>query len=140
MTTTPQDELLARFSVQIDLPAYLGQRGYQVVDGSRNPTYIAMADKESKEILFLRKIPGGSASIRTPRDPRDRGSVIDYLERHESDVTNRGSEASSPRYRPTSARDVPEAVAIALAPHESLKSCAMPRPGMTAPTATRPTP
>ncbi|MEO8211691.1 MAG: hypothetical protein ABI560_00775, partial [Myxococcales bacterium] len=44
MTTTPQHELLARFSAQIDLPAYLVQRGYQVVDGSRNPTYIAMAD------------------------------------------------------------------------------------------------
>lgn len=118
MTTTPQHELLARFSTQIDLPAYLVQRGYQVVDGSRNPTYIAMADKESKEILFLRKAQGeGGWAYQNAADPRDRGSVIDYLERHEALSRAAGLERIIACLDPHR-RDVPEAVAYRVCLHE----------------------
>jgi hypothetical protein len=84
MTATPQDELLARFSKNIDLPAYLGQRGYEVVPETKNPAYLAMADKGSGQILLVAKQPeAGGWAYKSAVDPRDRGSIVDYLERHE---------------------------------------------------------
>ena len=40
MTATPQDELLARFAKEVDLPAYLAHRGFAVVPDARNAAYI----------------------------------------------------------------------------------------------------
>lgn len=106
---TPQEELFARFSAQIDLPAYLGQRGYQVVAGSNNPTYVAMADSGSKQILFLSRTSAqGGWTYQNSGDPRDRGSIVNYLERHESLSRTAALEkiiaCADPRRR-----DVPEA-------------------------------
>src|SRR6266540_4600298 len=55
MATTPQEELLARFSKEVDLPAYLGQRGFEVVPDAKNAAYIAMAHKASGQILLVAK-------------------------------------------------------------------------------------
>lgn len=84
MTPTQEDELLARFSKSIDLPAYLGQRGYEVVPDTKNPSYLAMADKSSGQILLIAKQPeAGGWAYKSAVDPRDRGSVADYIVRHE---------------------------------------------------------
>ena len=84
MTTTPQDELLARFSKEVDLPAYLSQRGFEVVSDAKNAAYIAMAHKPSGQVLLIaRDADGRGWSYKSAMDPRDRGSVADYLERHE---------------------------------------------------------
>lgn len=110
MTPTPQDDLLARFSKQIDLPAYLGQLGYEIAAGSHNPTYVAMADKGSKEILFLRKAPDqGGWVYQNANDPRDHGSIVEYLDRHERLSRAAGLERIIACVDPRR-RDVPEAV------------------------------
>lgn len=111
MTTTPQDELLARFSKEVDLPAYLGQRGYEVVSDAKNAAYIAMAHKPSGRILLVaRDADGRGWTYKDATDPRDRGSVADYLERHERlsrpAALERVVACLDPRRR-----DVPEAVA-----------------------------
>jgi Toprim-like len=84
MTPPPQDDLLVRFSKEVDLPAYLGQRGYEVVADARNAAYIAMAHRTSGQILLVaREAEGRAWTYKSAIDPRDRGSVADYLERHE---------------------------------------------------------
>ncbi len=84
MATTPQEELLARFSKEVDLPAYLGQRGFEVVPDAKNAAYIAMAHKASGQILLVAKEADGRGwTYKSATDPRDRGSVAEYLERHE---------------------------------------------------------
>jgi hypothetical protein len=84
MTTTPQDELLARFSKEVDLPAYLSQRGFEVVSDAKNAAYIAMAHKPSGQILLVARDGDGRGwTYKSAIDPRDRGSVAEYLERHE---------------------------------------------------------
>jgi Toprim-like len=118
MSPIPQEELLARFSAQIDLPAYLGQRGYEVVAGSTNPTYVAMANNRSKEILFLRKDPEpGGWSYRNANDPRDRGSIVEYLDRHESLSRAEGLERIIACVDPRR-RDVPQAESYRAYLHE----------------------
>ena len=73
MTTTPQDELLARFSKEIDLPAYLVQRGYEVVADAKNAAYIAMAQKSSGQILLIaREADRRGWTYKSATDPRDR--------------------------------------------------------------------
>ncbi len=111
MSTTPQDELLARFSKEVDLPAYLGQRGYEVVPDAKNAAYIALAHKPSGRILLVaRDADGRGWTYKDATDPRDRGSVADYLERHERlsrpAALERVVACLDPRRR-----DVPEAVA-----------------------------
>jgi hypothetical protein len=110
MTTTPQDELLARFSREVDLPAYLGQRGFEVVPNARNGAYIAMAEKVSGQILLVAKEGEGRGWIyKSAADPRDRGSIADYLQRHErlsrADALERVIACVDSRRR-----DVPEAI------------------------------
>lgn len=110
MSTNPQDELLARFARDVDLPAYLGQRGFEVVPDARNAAYIAMSHKESGQILLVAREPEGREWIyKSATDPRDRGSIADYLERHErmskSEALERVAACIDPRRR-----DVPEAV------------------------------
>src|SRR5579863_5833441 len=84
MTPPPQDDLLARFSKEIDLPAYLGQRGYEVVPDARSAAYIAMAHRNSGQILLVaREADGRAWTYKSAIDPRDFGSVADYLECHE---------------------------------------------------------
>jgi hypothetical protein len=84
MTPPLQDDLLARFSNEVDLPAYLGQRGFEVVADARNAAYIAMAHRTSGQILLVaREADGRAWTYKSATDPRDRGSVADYLERHE---------------------------------------------------------
>jgi len=110
MTTTPQDELLARFSKEIDLPAYLVQRGYEVVADAKNAAYIAMAQKSSGQILLIaREADRRGWTYKSATDPRDRGSVADYMARHE------GLSRSAALERVVACldsrrRDVPEAV------------------------------
>lgn len=110
MATTPQEELLARFSREVDLPAYLGQRGYEVVADAKNAAYIAMAHRASGQILLVAREPSGRGwTYKSATDPRDRGSIADYLERHErlskSAALERVLACNDPRRR-----DVPEAV------------------------------
>jgi hypothetical protein len=111
MTATPQHELLACFAKEVDLPAYLAHRGFAVVPDARNAAYIAMANTTSGQILLVAKeADGRSWTYKSATDPRDRGSVADYLERHErlsrSAALERIVACLDPRRK-----DVPQAVA-----------------------------
>jgi hypothetical protein len=121
MSLTPQDELLARFSREVDLPAYLGQRGFEVVPDARNAAYIAMADRASGQILLVAKEGEGRGWIyKSATDPRDRGSILEYLERHErlskSEALERIIACVDSRRR-----DVPEAVSYRAYLHDKPK-------------------
>jgi hypothetical protein len=118
MTTTPQDELLARFAKEVDLPAYLAHRGFAVVPDAKNAAYIAMANTKSGQILLVAKEADGHGwTYKSATDPRDRGSVADYLERHERLSRPAALERVVACLDPKR-RDVPEAVAYRAHRHD----------------------
>ena len=110
MTPPPQDDLLARFSKRIDLPAYLVQRGYEVVAERQERRLHRDGTQTAGQILLVAKKPDGRGWMyRSATDPRDRGSVAEYLQRHERLSTASPHSSGSSRASTLGVVDVPEA-------------------------------
>ena len=83
VTSDPREVLLARFERLIDLPAFLGQRGYEAT-GPTNPAGLTMTNSATGDSLVLRKdLVRGSWSYTNPRDPSDHGAIAAYLARRD---------------------------------------------------------
>ncbi len=79
-----QDELLQRFARAIDLPAYLGQQGFRLASGQA-PGQLCMARAETGEVVRLDKdVERGGWNYASVTDPKDQGSVADFVMRRES--------------------------------------------------------
>ena len=78
-----QKNLLDRLETQIDLPAWLVARGFQVAPQQPDPAQLAMTSS-ALEVFHLRKDPdrGGWTYFNTS-DPADRGSVVDFMIRRD---------------------------------------------------------
>jgi hypothetical protein len=128
-----QEELLQRFAKGIDLPAYLGARGF-VLSEQRQPGTIAMTNHATRETLRLEKdVERGGWKYISADDPGDRGDVADFIARREGltrvacvdrlaaccDERGRGS-AEAARYR-AYLRAEPDELASATREHEQAK-------------------
>ena len=79
----PREALLARFERLIDLPAFLGQRGYEAT-GPTNPSGLTMTNPATGDHLILSKdVARGVWSYANSRDPSDRGTLATYLARRD---------------------------------------------------------
>src|SRR4051794_4602918 len=78
-----QKSLLDRLEPQIDLPAWLVARGFQVALMQPDPAQLAMTGP-GLEVYHLRKEPdrGGWTYVNT-LDPTDRGTVVDFMIRRD---------------------------------------------------------
>jgi hypothetical protein len=78
-----QKSLLHRLEQEIDLPAWLVARGFQVAPHQPDPARLAMTSP-SLEMFLLRKDPerGGWSYFNTS-DPTERGSVVDFMSRRD---------------------------------------------------------
>ena len=78
-----QKHWLERLEPQIDLPAWLQSRGFDIAQGNTDPTRIAMTNSA----LEVYHLPEGSRSgtwtyVNTA-NPTDRGTIVDFMVRHE---------------------------------------------------------
>jgi len=81
VTPDPREVLQARFERLIDLPAFLGQRGYEAT-GPTTPAGLTMTNPATGDHLILKKdLVRGSWSYTNPRDPSDHGTIAAYLGR-----------------------------------------------------------
>src|SRR5262249_18810170 len=79
-----QEELLQRFARAVDMPAFLGQQGFGLVDG-REPGRLCMGRAETGEVLRLEKdVERGVWTYASEMDPRDRGTVADFVARRDA--------------------------------------------------------
>lgn len=125
-----QEELLQRFARMVDLPAYLGSRGFALSE-QHVAGRISMISRSTGETLRLEKdVERGEWSYFSKQDPSDRGTVADFIARREGlarnacvdrlaaccDWRGRGS-AEATRYR-AFLRAVPQDLARAMREHE----------------------
>jgi hypothetical protein len=125
-----QDELLQRFGRAVDLPAYLGSRGF-VLSEHQEPGRIGMTSPGTGEKLLLEKdVERGGWTYVNAVDPSDRGTVADFIARRDGltrsacidrlaaccDERGRGSPEAA-RYR-AFLRNLPEDLARATKEHE----------------------
>jgi len=83
VTPDPREVLLARFERLIDLPAFLGQRGYEA-GGPTTAAGLTLANASTGDRLVLRKdVAQGAWSYANARDPSDRGTISTYLARRD---------------------------------------------------------
>jgi len=76
-----QEELLRRFATMIDLPAFVGQQGFQLGE-RQEPGRLSMVHRPTGETLWLeRDVDRGGWTYTNAADPHDRGTVVDYLQR-----------------------------------------------------------
>ncbi len=128
-----QDELLQRFSKAIDLPAFLGQQGFRLVAG-QEAGKLCMGRAETGEVLRLEKDIGrGGWTYVNEMDPRDQGTVADFVarrggadrsacvERLAACADERGNRsAEGARYR-AFLREIPQDLRRAVRDHEQAK-------------------
>jgi hypothetical protein len=68
---------------QVDLPAWLLARGFQLAPGNTDPTRIALTNS-SLEVFHLRKDPDrGSWTYANTSNLSDRGTIVDFMLRHD---------------------------------------------------------
>ena len=83
VTSEPREILRARFERLIDLPAFLGQRGYEATDPT-TPAGLRMTNPATGDSLIVRRdIVRGTWSYTNSRDPSDRGTIAAYLARRD---------------------------------------------------------
>jgi hypothetical protein len=76
----PKNPVLERFERAVDLPLYLGYRGFRLAGDDHDPSRLTMVNPRSGDSLVVRKdLETGSWSYVNPRNPDDRGSLTDYL-------------------------------------------------------------
>jgi len=77
------EELLERFARMIDLPGYLGARGF-VLGETRERDQITMTNAATREMLRLEKdVERGGWTYASTSDPSDRGNVADFIVRRD---------------------------------------------------------
>jgi hypothetical protein len=112
-----EDQLMARFAKQIDLPAYLAQRGYDFAGTVRGQDSAAgftvgivmrNVDREPPMLLLSRDSERGGWAYTYPTNPAGPGSAADYLVRHEK-LSRSASLERLAACLNRSRRDVPEA-------------------------------
>jgi hypothetical protein len=128
-----QDELLQRFARMIDLPAFVGQQGFELAK-HQEPDRLRMTRAATgKSILLEKNVERGGWSYVNAADPTDRGNVVDFVMRRDGvsqkacvdrlfaccDERGRGS-AEALRYRAL-LRAMPEDLAGATRDHEQAK-------------------
>jgi hypothetical protein len=128
-----QEELLQRFGKMIELPAFLGQQGFELAK-HQEPGRLCMTRPSTGETLLLDKdVERGGWSYVNPADPADRGNVVDFVTRRDRasrkesldrllaccDERGRGS-AEATRYR-AFLRAMPEELSRATRDHEQAK-------------------
>jgi len=128
-----QEELLQRFGRMIELPAFLAQQGFELTK-PREPGQLCMTRQTTGERVLLDKdVERGGWSYVSASDPTDRGSVVDFVARHDGATRKaclerliaccdeRGlSSEEATRYR-AALRAVPENLARATREHEQAK-------------------
>lgn len=78
-----QKRWLDRLEPQVDLPAWLLARGFELAPGNTDPTRVALTNS-SLEVYHLRKDPDrGSWTYVNTSNPSDRGTVVDFMLRHD---------------------------------------------------------
>src|SRR3954469_24759791 len=78
-----QKHWLERLEPQIDLPAWLQSRGFEVAQGNTDPTRVAMTNS-ALEIFHLRKdLDRGTWTYVNTANPTDRGTIVDFMVRHD---------------------------------------------------------
>jgi hypothetical protein len=127
------EELLLRFAKGIDLPAYLGARGF-VLSEQRQPGNLTMTDHATRQTVRVEKdVERGGWTYINVNDPGDRGNVADFIARREGltrtacidrlaaccDERGRAS-GEAARYR-AYLRAVPAELASATREHEQAK-------------------
>ena len=76
--------LLERLGKQIDLPAWLLAQGFHLSATQKEPTELALCDRQG-ETLYLRKdVERGTWTYRSEREPVERGTVVDLMVRREA--------------------------------------------------------
>ena len=112
-----EDQLMARFAKQIDLPAYLSQRGYDFAGTVRGQDSAAgftvgivmrNVDREPPMLLLSRDSERGGWAFTHPTNPDGPGSAAEYLLRHEK-LSRSASLERLAACLNRSRRDVPEA-------------------------------
>jgi hypothetical protein len=77
-------QLLERLETQVDLPAWLVSRGFQIAPLQPDPVHLVMTGP-SLEVFHLRKdLDRGGWSYTNPSDPSDRGTVADFMFRRDA--------------------------------------------------------
>lgn len=75
----PKNPVLERFERAVDLPMYLGYRGFRLAP-DQDPSRIAMVDPRSGDVFDVKKdLESGAWSYSNRRDPQDRGTLTDFL-------------------------------------------------------------
>jgi hypothetical protein len=75
----PKNPVLERFERAVDLPMYLGYRGFRLVV-EQDPSRLAMTDPRTGDVLDVRKdVESGAWSFTNRRDTHDRGTLTDFL-------------------------------------------------------------
>jgi Toprim-like len=129
-----QEELSQRFARAVDMPAFLGQQGFRLVDG-QEPGRLCMGRAETGEVFRLEKdVERGGWTYANEMDPRDRGTVADFithrnggnraacLERLAACADERGHRSpEGARYR-AFLREMPEDLRRAVREHEHARS------------------
>ena len=83
VTPDPREVLLAHFERLIDLPAFLGQRGYEAT-GPTTPACLTMTNPATGDHLVIKKdLARGSWSYTNVRNPSDHGMISAYLARRD---------------------------------------------------------
>lgn len=112
-----EDQLVDRFAKQLDLPAYLAQRGYDFAGTVRGQDSAAgftvgivmrNAGREPPMLLLSRDSERGGWAYTYPTNPAGPGTAADYLVRHEHLSRSATLERLAACLNP-SRRDVPEA-------------------------------
>lgn len=104
-----EQELLNRYERNIDLPAYLQSRGYSLQPSPPDHRFIQMADPTGHPIILAKSPDTGGWAYANPADPADRGTLADYLHRHEG-LTPSAALTRVTACLDASRRDVPEAI------------------------------
>jgi hypothetical protein len=85
----PKNPILERFERAVDLPLYLGYRGFRLAPQDGDQSRLRMEDPKSGDTLFVTKnLDTGAWSYTNARDPKDRGTLTDYLMTREGLATN----------------------------------------------------
>ena len=75
-----KNPILERFERAVDLPLYLGYRGFKLAGADEDPSRLTMVNPRNGDSLVVRKdLETGSWSYANSRNPADRGSLTDYL-------------------------------------------------------------
>jgi hypothetical protein len=73
-----------RFERAVDLPLYLGYRGFQLASDDRDPSRLTMLNPKTGEALIVAKdLESGTWSYNNARDSGDRGTLTDFLVTHD---------------------------------------------------------